>query len=1060
MPSVAPFRQYYPSEEGKGSNDAFNSSVNTSVPPTVMEYDVLDRNTLTRLPDDAATIIKYNFGFDRSGANQFRTTVTDARLNKKETYRNVRELITSVKEINNTPGQAALWTSYTYDAVKQIRQIKDAGENLTTVDYDTLGRRTLIDNPDTGATVYRYDPAGNLSQKITANLDKLGMAINYGYDFNRLSTIVYPQNPGNNVSYVYGAAGDKGNGLHQVGLLKHITHGGGTDEREYGQLGEVVSETRTPNTQQPLTPYTTKYEFDTFGRLLNLTFPDGEKLVHTYDSGGNITHIEGFKQGSNMVYLDQLHYDRFEQRSYIKYGNGVESRYAYDANTRRLCRLDSGASVNAANSCTTLPDQPGTGLQQALTGIGAAPATQFQSLHYAYDKVGNILGTANAVTTPKGGDFGGPVIQTYNYDNLYRLTGAEGTFTPGKQDEAYTLAMAYDGIHNITNKTQRHVSLGNNGTEKVIAGTSYDWAYTYKDNNHTQPHAPTHIGLRSFDYDLNGNQTGWTHDQQGSRRTIAWDEENRITSITDQGTTSFKYDDQGQRVLKDGDTGQIAYINQYYTVKNNAIPTKHVYAGTTRIVSKRLSGGNTTTAPGNWNDTKGNNGNGKGNTPAPAPAATTPAPATTAQADTPLTGPGKSNALQNRSARANERAQNTNKNPHLNGTGHPGQGINNRSDRANERAQNTAKNPNLNGAAVPPGNGGGNGSAGGNGNGNAGGNSAWQPEQHFLYYYHPDHLGSTSYVTDHKGEVYEHLQYFPFGETWIQQAHNTERTPYQYTAKELDEETGLYYYGARYYDPRTSVWQSADPILGKYLTGKGGIGGVFVTINMGLYTFSHNNPVILRDLDGREINVAHDGANYIVTGDVNGSPVWSYINKSEFNQRHGRRLGELHPQIRIRSRNTLLGMEAAGWQPISPRHSSARTFSKQLEMFSLGASGCANPSCAHVDDGAGSIAIDIVDRNLWWTDWLSDEGVELAGSFGKAVENHMAQRSFWSDLESLYSDEGFPESGIGAKWGGRDFITGTGKDPAHAQWFNRIRSRTDRLWQGVMEDDRGSRGIQ
>ena len=458
--------------------------------------------------------------------------------------------------------------------------------------------------------------------------------------------------------------------------------------------------------------------------------------------------------------------------------------------------------------------------------------------------------------TPRGGDFGGPVVQTYDYDQLYRLTGAEGRFTPGKQDEAYTLSMVYDGIHNITNKTQRHVSLSNNGTEKVIAGTSYDWAYSYKDRGHSQPHAPTHIGNRKFDYDLNGNLTQWTHDQNGSRRSLNWDEENRIQSITDQGTTSFLYDDQGQRVIKDGDTGQIAYLNQYYTVKNNSIPTKHVYAGTTRIVSKRLAGGNATNAPGNWNDTKRNNGNGQGNNPAPATTANTGTATGTAAAnavatDTP-TGPGKSQGLNNRSARANDVAQNTNKNPNLT-TGHPGQGINNRSDRANERAQNTVKNPNLNGVAVPPG--------GGNGNNNGNnGNNAWQPEQHFLYYYHPDHLGSTSYVTDTNGKLYEHIQYFPFGETWVQQAHNTERTPYQYTSKELDEETGLYYYGARYYDPRTSVWQSADPVLGKYLpTGNReqdarlpGLGGVFTTPNLGLYTYTHQNPVRLIDPDGRE----------------------------------------------------------------------------------------------------------------------------------------------------------------------------------------------------------------
>ena len=354
----------------------------------------------------------------------------------KETYRNVRELITSVKETNDAPGQGILWTSYVYDPLKQIREVKDANSNITTVDYDALGRRTLIDNPDTGATVYGYDSAGNLTQKITAKLADLSLAINYDYDFNRLSTITYPQNTANNVTYLYGAANERGNGKYQVGRIKHVTHGGGTDEREYGLLGEVVNETRTPNTKQPLTPYTTRYEFDTFGRLLELTFPDGERLVHTYDSGGNITHIEGFKQGSSMVYLEKLHYDRFEQRSYIKYGNGIETRYAYDAHTRRLCRLDTGSSVDVEKCTQGLPDQPGPGVKDALTALvtsPSTPATQFQALHYAYDKVGNILGTANAVRTPRGGDFGGPVVQTYDYDQLYRLTGAEGASPPASR---------------------------------------------------------------------------------------------------------------------------------------------------------------------------------------------------------------------------------------------------------------------------------------------------------------------------------------------------------------------------------------------------------------------------------------------------------------------------------------------------------------------------------------------------------------------------------------------------------------------------------------------------
>ena len=45
---------------------------------------------------------------------------------------------------------------------------------------------------------------------------------------------------------------------------------------------------------------------------------------------------------------------------------------------------------------------------------------------------------------------------------------------------------------------------------------------------------------------------------------------------------------------------------------------------------------------------------------------------------------------------------------------------------------------------------------------------------------------------------------FPFGETWVNE-HPVQPIAFQFTGKEFDEETGLYYYGARYYDPRTSV---------------------------------------------------------------------------------------------------------------------------------------------------------------------------------------------------------------------------------------------------------------
>src|SRR5206468_2544897 len=85
------------------------------------------------------------------------------------------------------------------------------------------------------------------------------------------------------------------------------------------------------------------------------------------------------------------------------------------------------------------------------------------------------------------------------------------------------------------------------------------------------------------------------------------------------------------------------------------------------------------------------------------------------------------------------------------------------------------------------------------------------PIEKDVYFYHGDQVGSSNFVTDAGGNLYEHLEYFPSGESWVEESTNTQRTPYLFTGKELDEETGLYDFGAGYYDPRTSVWQSADP---------------------------------------------------------------------------------------------------------------------------------------------------------------------------------------------------------------------------------------------------------
>lgn len=122
------------------------------------------------------------------------------------------------------------------------------------------------------------------------------------------------------------------------------------------------------------------------------------------------------------------------------------------------------------------------------------------------------------------------------------------------------------------------------------------------------------------------------------------------------------------------------------------------------------------------------------------------------------------------------------------------------------------------------------------------------------YFYNKDHLGSSTYITDKDGNIVQHLEYLPYGEVFIDKSFNDDyTTPYKFNGKELDEETGLYYYGARYLHPKYAMWLSTDPLEGK-------------SPDVSSYTFCHNNPIVLIDpagLDDWDINLQGEIVNRI-----------------------------------------------------------------------------------------------------------------------------------------------------------------------------------------------------
>ncbi|MFZ4657597.1 MAG: SpvB/TcaC N-terminal domain-containing protein [Caldilineaceae bacterium] len=111
--------------------------------------------------------------------------------------------------------------------------------------------------------------------------------------------------------------------------------------------------------------------------------------------------------------------------------------------------------------------------------------------------------------------------------------------------------------------------------------------------------------------------------------------------------------------------------------------------------------------------------------------------------------------------------------------------------------------------------------------------------QPLIRYQFGNHLGSASLELDEQAQIISYEEYAPYGSSTYQAARSQTERPkrYRYTGKERDEESGLYYHGARYYAPWLGKWISVDPK------------GIAAGIN--IFTYCLCNPVVLFDPNGR-----------------------------------------------------------------------------------------------------------------------------------------------------------------------------------------------------------------
>lgn len=771
---------YYPTTEPIGANNTTLSNAPGKISET-LTYDILDRVRKQELPDGSSSSLAYN-----AVDNLLLTQMTDALGNKAETYQDVRGRQRSVKQYGGPNGTIS--TTYFYNALSELLRVEDNNQNSIVSTYDNLGRRLSVQHPDAGLTEYKYDLAGNLLQKISAQLRKQipqGGAIKYAYDFERITDIDYPIQYQNKVSYGYGAPGS-GNRTGRLTLIKDASGG---REFYYGNLGEMTKEIRTVLVNAVFyTTYVSEQEFDTWNRIKKMTYPDGEVVRHQYNRAGGLSSIAGQKNGNPYPYLSKLGYDEFESKVYLKYGNGTEMSYSFDEQRRRLQVL------------------------QATTASG----NPILNNRYSYDPVSNITGIINN-TPAQSGKLGGRASQKYTYDNLYRLIGASGQYEGAKDTASYNLEMAYDNLYNIVGK-----KLSFRDTSR-----SYQQAYLY---GGATPHQATQIGAKKCSYDLNGNLTTF-----GSTEYF-WDEENRLMGVLDQGRLSeYTYDAGGERVIKSSGGMQgtwlngapagtinhrdnyTVYVSPYLVCRRTGF-TKHIYMEGERIVSKMGEGNFTNISfpqsaltAGGVNYVQRAAQLKQDRVSYYASLGISPGPPTNKlfYAEPQNSGIAPPVLLDSTAAKVPPGWPGNTTKPVAGPPVYVAPILSNDSVRAGYGFRGTGHIAEAN-----------------------------------QYFYHPDHLGSTSYVSNVRGEVVQHVEYVAFGETYFEEHSSSSTTPYLYSAKERDEETGMYYYGARYYNPATSQWVGVDPLAGKYP-------------GLSPYCFVANNPVLLVDQDGREWDITY-----------------------------------------------------------------------------------------------------------------------------------------------------------------------------------------------------------
>jgi RHS repeat-associated protein len=807
---------------------------------TETRYDAAGRGVLTTHPPDQDGVVTRASTLYAPLAS----AVTDENGVPKTLVTDGLDRLIEVREPNQ--GETSV-TRYTYDPTGALIRIVDAQANTATFEVDGLGRRTASNDPDRGRMEYTYDAADNLVRTV----DNKGQVVEYTYDrAARLLSEDYRDTAGitPDVAFLYDEpAPEMPAAANTKGRLARVQDLSGARFLSYDALGRCTQAVRRIETGGRVADYRTTSGYDAMGRVVSVTHPDGARVDYRYNRRALLDSIPGV--------VDSLAYQASGQLAAIHYANGVVTTHEVDPR-QRLTRLR-----------TLSPRQNGESIQD---------------LRYALDGVGNIRGIADGRGLPA--ESPANATQQFQYDDLYRLVRATA---PGYG----AIDFQYDRIGNMVSQASpaapdpRHIDdpLVNLGTMTCGGSGGTSGRACRLPGDPPGPHAiaATQSGL-TYAYDDNGNVTGHA---QGD--VCTWDFRDRLLRVqTATADVRCTYDDSGQRVVKQVTAGgtetTTLYVSDEFEVRGDRI-VKAVFAGSRRLAQIETAAGDLGALRQVLSFQVGWNYFALTLEPADPAIGSVLAEITgsytdvvTYDSDTaqyigyvPAAGVAdltELHAHRGYAIRVTSAVSLT-----VSGTAVA-------ADIALPEGWSLVPFPVAAETAVgevlaplaehcaavweydtgtagwrpyiaPP-----HGFLGGLET-VAPGRAYWvlmtgpgrltgwaQPQT--IRFFHPDHLGSSNAVTDARGAVVESTEFYPYGRPRYE-ARTGFDSAYKFTGKELDRESGLMYFEARYYDPVSGRFASTDPAVPS-AAGLGGGGSQA----LGAYAYARGNPLAYVDPTG------------------------------------------------------------------------------------------------------------------------------------------------------------------------------------------------------------------